>query len=97
MFTELDLVDSINTKALGMVNYVVGSKTFWPDIQKLCQMENAVREIQCCLELLVHRCEKCVEIKGDYVEKKQSCFISVTLKSWSGQKHLDPTTYLPLI
>ena len=24
--------------------------------------------------------EKCVEIKGDYVEKQQSCFISVTLK-----------------
>ena len=40
--------------------------------------------------------EKCVEIKGDYVEKQQSCFISVTLKSWSGQKLLDPTTYQPL-
>ena len=26
--------------------------------------------------------EKCVEIKGDYVEKQQSCFISVTLKSF---------------
>ena len=37
--------------------------------------------------------EKCVEIKGAYVEKYQSCFISVTLKSWSGQKLLDPTTY----
>ena len=24
--------------------------------------------------------EKCVEIKGDYVEKQQSCFISVILK-----------------
>ena len=48
-------------------------------------------------ELLVHRCEKCVEIKGDYVEKYQSCFISVTLKSWSGQKLLDPTTYVHLI
>ena len=44
-------------------------------------------------ELLVHRCEKCVEIKGDYVEKYQSCFISVTLKSWSGRKLLDPTVY----
>ena len=44
-------------------------------------------------ELLVHRCEKCVEIKGDYVEKQQSCFISVTLKSWSGRKLLDHTTY----
>ena len=32
-----------------------------------------------------------VEIKGDYVEKEQSCFISVTLKSWSGRKLLDPT------
>ena len=38
--------------------------------------------------------EKCVEIKGDYVEKYRSCFISVTLKSCSGRKILDPTTYL---
>ena len=38
--------------------------------------------------------EKCDEIKGDYVEKQQSCFISVTLKSWSDRKLLDPTTYL---
>ena len=38
--------------------------------------------------------EKCVEIKGDYVEKQQSCFISVTLKSWPGRKLLDPTTYI---
>ena len=36
--------------------------------------------------------EKCVEIKGDSVEKQQSCFIYVTLKSWSGRKLLDPTT-----
>ena len=28
------------------------------------------------------------------LEKYQSCFISVTLKSWSGWKLLDPTTYL---
>ena len=41
--------------------------------------------------------EKCVEIKGDYVEKQQSCFISVTLKSWSWRKPLDPTTYLEKI
>ena len=34
--------------------------------------------------------EKCVEIKGDYVEKEQSCFISVTLKSWSGRKLFGP-------
>ena len=40
--------------------------------------------------------EKCVEIKGDYVEKQQSCFISVTLKSGSGRKLLDPTTYIHL-
>ena len=33
--------------------------------------------------------EKCVEIKGDYAEeKKRICFISVTLKSWSGRKLL---------
>ena len=37
--------------------------------------------------------EKCFEIKGDYVEKQQSCFICVTLKSWSGRKLLDPATY----
>ena len=36
--------------------------------------------------------EKCVEINGDYVEKQQSCF--VTLKSWSGRKLLDRTTYI---
>ena len=45
-------------------------------------------------ELLVHRCEKCVEKKGDDVEKQQSCFISVTLNSWPGRKRLVPTTYL---
>jgi len=32
----------------------------------------------------------CVEIKGDYIEKLQSCFISVILESWSGRKLLDP-------
>ena len=47
-------------------------------------------------ELLVHGCEKCVEIKGDYVEKYQSCFISLTLKSWSSRKLLDPTTYVAI-
>jgi hypothetical protein len=45
------------------------------------------------IDLLVHRCEKCVQIKGDFTEKWQSCFISVTLKSWSGQKRLDPNMY----
>ena len=50
--------------------YVVGSKSFRPDIQKPRGMENAVRDIYSAIyELLVHRCEKCVEIKGDYVEK----------------------------
>ena len=38
--------------------------------------------------------EKCVEMKGDYVEKNSKvCFISVTLKSCSGRKLLDPITY----
>ena len=40
-------------------------QSFQPDIQKPRQMENAVSYY----ELLVHRWEKCVEIKGDYVEK----------------------------
>ena len=46
-----------------------------------------------CFEAL-QRCEKCVEVKGDYVEKRQMCFVSVALKSWSGRKLLDPTTYV---
>ena len=74
--------------------YVVGSKSFRPDIQKPRQMENAVRDIYAIYELLVHRCETWVEIKGDYVEKQQSCFISVTLKSWSGRKLLELTAYV---
>ena len=45
------------------------------------------------IELLVQRCEKCVEIKGGYIEKQQSCFIFVILKSWSGRKLLDPTVW----
>jgi len=36
----------------------------------------------------------CVEIKGDCIEKQQSCFISVTLKRWSGRKLLDPPSYV---
>jgi len=35
----------------------------------------------------------CVEIKGDYIEIQQSCFIYVNLKSWSGRKRLDPPSY----
>ena len=27
------------------------------------------------------------------LKKKESCFISITLKSWSGRKISDPTTY----
>ena len=50
--------------------YVVGSKSFRPDIQKPRQMKNAVRDIYSavCGEVNVS-VEKCVEIKGDYVEK----------------------------
>ena len=74
--------------------YVVGSKSFRPDIQKPRQMKMLWGIYSAIYELLVHRCEECVEIKGDYVEKQQSCFISVTLKSWSGRKLLDPTAYV---
>ena len=31
---------------------------------------------------------------GDYAEKEKRCFISVTLKSWSGRNLLEPTTYV---
>ena len=44
--------------------YAVGSRIFRSDIQKPRQMENAVRiygEVNVSVE-------KCVEIKGDYVE-----------------------------
>jgi hypothetical protein len=33
------------------------------------------------IQLPVHRCEECVEIKEDCIEKQQSCFISIALKS----------------
>ena len=36
--------------------------------------------------------EKCVEIKGDHVEKQQNCFISVTLKFGQARNFLDTTT-----
>ena len=36
----------------------------------------------------------CVDVKGDYIEKQQSYFISVTLISWSGRKFLDPSSYV---
>ena len=35
----------------------------------------------------------CGEIKGDYIEEQQSCFVSVTLNSWSGRKLLDQPSY----
>ena len=78
-------------RSVNLYIYVEGAKSFRPDIQKQRQMENAVRDsaIYGAVNVSV---EKCVEIKGDYVEKQQSCFISVTLKSWSGRKLLDPTT-----
>ena len=50
-------------------------------------MENAVSAIYGEVNVSV---EKCVEIKGDYVEKWQSCFISVTLK-----KLVRPETFGP--
>ena len=49
--------------------YVVGSKSFRPDIQKPCQMENAVRECSAIYGEVNVSVEKCVEIAGDYVEK----------------------------
>ena len=50
--------------------YVVGSKSFRPDIQKPRQMENAVRDIYSAIYGEVNvSVEKCFEIKGDYVEK----------------------------
>ena len=50
--------------------YVVGSKSFRPDIQKPFQMENAVRDIYSTIYGEVNvSAEKCVEMKGDYVEK----------------------------
>ena len=55
---------------------VVGwSKILRPDIQKPCQMENAVRDICAIYGEVNVSVEKCVEIKGDYVEKYRSCFI----------------------
>ena len=49
--------------------YVVWSKSFRPDVQKPRQMENAVRDISAIYGEVNVLVEKCVEIKGDYVEK----------------------------
>jgi len=43
-----------------------------------------------------------VSVSGSYIlqyagsTRANSCFITVTLKSWSGQKLLDPTTYIKI-
>ena len=42
--TDTGLSDSTHT-GLSSYRYVVGSKSFWPDIQKPHEMENAVRDI----------------------------------------------------
>ena len=64
----MDLVQSLDL-VIHCIIYIVGSKSFQPDIQKPRQMENARGIYSAINELLIHRCEKCVEIKGDYVEK----------------------------
>jgi hypothetical protein len=74
--------------------YLVGSESFRLDIQKPRQMERELAYFLKGTELLVHRCEKYVEIRGVCIKKWQSCFISVTLKSWSGRKLFDPSTQL---
>ena len=38
-------VDESGSECIRVMKYVVGSKSFRPDIQKLRQMENAVRDI----------------------------------------------------
>jgi hypothetical protein len=50
----------ISTALHSVCIYVIGFRSFRPGTQKPRQMENAVRDISA---------EKCVEIKGDYVEK----------------------------
>ena len=61
-----------NKKGLGnciIGYYVVGSKSYEPDTQKPRQMVMLWVIYSAIYELLVHRCEKCVEVKGDYVKK----------------------------
>ena len=52
-----------------MHTYVIGSKSSRPDIQKPRQMENDVRVYSAIYGEANVSVEKCVEIKGDYVEK----------------------------
>ena len=47
--------------------YVVGSKSFLPDIQKPRQMENAVRIYSAIYGEVNVSVGKCVEIEGDCV------------------------------
>ena len=57
---------------VGLPGYVVGSRSFRPDIQKPREMENAVRDIHSAIYGEVNvSVEKCVEIKGNYVEKSK--------------------------
>ena len=49
--------------------YVVGSKSFRSDIHKPCLMDKEAEYLVKGTELMVHRCEKCVVIKGDCIEK----------------------------
>ena len=51
---------------------MAGCKSFRPDIQKPLQMENTVRDIYSAIYGEVNvSVEKCVEIKGDYVENSK--------------------------
>ena len=61
-------------RSVNLYIYVEGAKSFRPDIQKQRQMENAVRGSAIYGEVNVS-VENCVEIKGDYVEKQQICFV----------------------
>jgi hypothetical protein len=44
-----------------------------------------------------------VSVSGGYVlqyaagTRDSNCYIAVSLKSWSGRKHLDPTTYIACV
>ena len=74
--------------------YAVGSKSFRPDNKSYAKWKMPCGIYSAIYGEVNVPFEKYVEIKGDYVEKQQSCFISVALKSWSGRKLLDPTTYV---
>ena len=72
-------------------SYVVGSKSFRSDIQKPRQMENTVRDIYSAIYGEVNvSVEKCVEIKGDYVEKKGKLFYFYHLKKLVRPENFGP-------